>query len=61
MSSTSAAADSSSDADCMTIQEAVNALQTEEEESIAVFGAGDENNCTYILVIIMLTLRHKLI
>jgi len=45
----------------MTIQEAVNALQTEEEESIAVFGAGDENNCTYILVIIVLTLRHKLI
>ena len=50
MTSTSAAGDTSADSDSMTIQEAVNALETEEEESIAVFGAGDENNCTYILV-----------
>lgn len=34
----------------VTIEEAVKEMENEEEHSIAVFGAGDENNCTYMMV-----------
>ena len=34
----------------VTIEEAVKGMESEEELTIAVFGAGDENNCTYIMV-----------
>ena len=34
----------------VTIEEAVKEMENEEEHSIAVFGAGDENNCTYSMV-----------
>lgn len=38
------------DGGSLTIEEAVKELESEEEHSIAVFGAGDEVNCTYIMV-----------
>ena len=34
----------------VTMAEAVNDMKNEEEHTIAVFGAGDETNCTYIMV-----------
>jgi len=37
------------DSGSVTIEEAVKEMENEEEHSIAVFGAGDENNCTYIM------------
>lgn len=42
------------DNDCgeevITIQDAVNEKLKQEEDAIAVLGAGDENNCSYDLV-----------
>lgn len=38
------------DEEVVTMQDAMHEMESEEQESIAVFGAGDENNCTYTLV-----------
>uniref|UniRef100_A0A7M6DQJ0 UBR-type domain-containing protein n=2 Tax=Clytia hemisphaerica TaxID=252671 RepID=A0A7M6DQJ0_9CNID len=42
-------ANDSTEGSFVTMQDAVSAMESEEEHSIAVFGAGDEKNCTYIM------------